>query len=124
MDDLAYLVPESNAAWLDGRGDGRVEAYEAYYSRTREALADGFDLEAANEVYPQWLAQRPARLLQMLNGPAVGKALVTILVLSIAAQAVPQLALRVPMGTCGALVAAFIVRLFFRRRGKSERSAR
>jgi hypothetical protein len=119
VDDLAYLVPESNAAWLEGRGDGRAEVYEAYYVRTRMALADRFDLQTANDEYPQWIARRPSSLLRALNAPAIGKALVTLVVLSIAARAVPHLALRLPMGTGGALAAVFALRIFVRRRARS-----
>jgi hypothetical protein len=118
MDDFAYLVRESNAAWLEGRGDGRVEAYEAYYASARKALADGFDLESANEEYPQWLTHRPARILQALSAPAVGKSLVTLALLAVASRALPHLALRLPFATCAPIVAAFVFRIYSRRRAR------
>ncbi|MEW6342969.1 MAG: hypothetical protein AB1704_20100 [Pseudomonadota bacterium] len=51
MEDLAYLVPDSTKAWLDGSGDGRFESYERYYRRALNRNKENLDVEAVNEEY-------------------------------------------------------------------------
>jgi hypothetical protein len=51
MEDLAYLVPDSAKAWLEGGGDGRFESYERYYRRALNSDKDELDVESVNEKY-------------------------------------------------------------------------
>lgn len=79
MEDLAYLVPESSAAWLSGQGDGRFRLYEKYYQNKLAALKSNFDLEKVNENFGQVAikvsTQPPqARISVLLGKAAVGLA--------------------------------------------------
>ncbi|MBU6486215.1 MAG: hypothetical protein KGQ57_00130 [Burkholderiales bacterium] len=122
MEDFAYLVQDSNAAWLEGRGDGRVEAYEGFYASERSDHSDDFDLEATNEQYAKWIADRPSRKLAMLNAPLFGRAAVALFSIYIAAKAFPVFASKLPYATGGLLVVAFVsLRVFHRQRRKSQR---
>ena|ERR1700754_4671388 len=58
MEDLAYLVPESTKAWLDGGGDGRFESYERYYRRALNREKENLDVEAVNEKYESFARAR------------------------------------------------------------------
>ena|ERR1700692_2525226 len=58
MDDLAYLVPESAKAWLDGQGDGRFQSYERYYRRASNRCKDDLDVEDLNEKYETYARDR------------------------------------------------------------------
>ncbi len=119
MDDFDYLVSESNAAWLDGRGDGRFEKYESFYRGARAQQAGEFDLEKANEQYAEAGGKSPSRLFSMASSPLFGQLAIALLAVFIAARAVPVLAHKVPYVTGGLLVAAFVaLRVFHRRRRK------
>lgn len=120
MDDYAYLVSDSNSAWLGGRGDGRFERYEKFYHAERASCGDRFDLEHANEAYSRWLANRPPRLA-FLARPAIGRVAVALFCVYMAAQLVPALAARAPQATGILLVVTFVgLRLMHRRRRKRK----
>ncbi|MFM0608762.1 hypothetical protein PQR05_29950 [Paraburkholderia sediminicola] len=119
MEDFDYVVRESNAAWLDGRGDGRFERYESFYQGMRAQQEDEFDLEKANEQYAETAGKSPSRLFSMANSPLFGQLAIALLAVFIASRAVPVLAQKVPYVTGGLLVAAFVaLRVFHRRRRK------
>lgn len=58
MLDLAYLLPESAKAWLEGHGDGRFESYERYYRRALKRGTDALDVEDLNEKYETYARAR------------------------------------------------------------------
>jgi hypothetical protein len=58
MEDLAYLVPDSAKAWLDGGGDGRFESYERYYRQASNRDKENLDVEAVNEKYGTYVGAR------------------------------------------------------------------
>ncbi|MCA8205240.1 hypothetical protein LGM71_29810 [Burkholderia sp. AU33545] len=119
MDDYAYLVAESNAAWLSGRGDGRFERYEQFYRTQCGAGADGFDLERTNEEYGEWVHRQPPRLLALLAKPAIGKVFVAIFCVYMAAQFVPMVAGQAPRASGVLLGATFVgLRIFHWRHRK------
>ena len=119
MDDLAWMVRDSASAWLHGYDDGRFAGYESFYRNARRAAPDGFDLEKLNEEYAQWVAERPGRVIALLNRPIVARALIAFTAVWVAAQALPHLADAAPKSTAGLLVAAFIaLRVFHRKRHK------
>jgi len=119
MDDLAYLVAESNAAWLDGRGDGRFERYERFYQSEREKLAETFELEQVNEAYPEWVGSQPPRMLGMLARPCFGKVLAALTCLYVGAQVVPAVSSAMPYKSTVLLGAVFVgLRVFHRKRRK------
>ncbi|PVX85820.1 hypothetical protein [Paraburkholderia unamae] len=115
MDDYGWLVRESAASWLRGGGDGRFQTYERFYRKARLQDA-GFDLEAANEDYGQWLEERPSRLVGALARPAVAHGLIMLVALWSASRALPTLASAAPKTTGVALVAAFIALRVMRQR--------
>ncbi|AKM45334.1 hypothetical protein NL30_36445 [Burkholderia contaminans] len=119
MDDLAYLVSESNAAWLEGRGDGRFERYERFYQSQRITQADSFELEQVNEAYPTWVGSQPPRVLGLLARPWFGKVLVALTCIYVGAQVVPVTSMAIPYKSTALLGAAFIgLRIFHWRRRK------
>lgn len=119
MEDFDYLVDESNAAWLDGRGDGRFQRYESFYQDARAQQAAAFNLETVNEKYAEAGGRPPSRLLSLVSSPLFAQLLIAMLAVFIASRAVPMLAQKVPFVTGGLLVAAFIaLRVFHRRRRK------
>jgi hypothetical protein len=119
MDDFDYLVSESNAAWLDGRGDGRFEQYEHFYRTERAGRAEGFDLEKANEDYTKWVGGKPSRLLGMLSAQWFGKVIIAFFCIYMASRAVPTLARAAPAATAVLLCSAFVaLRVFHRKRRK------
>ncbi|MFL9995238.1 hypothetical protein PQR34_32425 [Paraburkholderia sediminicola] len=121
MEDFDYLVRESNAAWLDGRGDGRFERYESFYHAARSQQAGEFDLEKANQQYAETAGKSPSRLFSMANSPLFGQLAIAMLAVFIASRAVPVLAQKVPYITGGLLAAAFVaLRVFHRRRRKRK----
>jgi hypothetical protein len=121
MDDFDYLARESNAAWLEGRGDGRFEHYERFYQSERQRQAAAFDLERANEGYPQWVAHQPSRLLSTLSAPWFGRVIVALFAVYIGSRAVPALASAAPAATGVLLVVAFAgLRVFHRRRRRQR----
>ncbi|MDQ7979988.1 hypothetical protein QYH69_22355 [Paraburkholderia sp. SARCC-3016] len=116
MEDFDYLAPDSAAAWLEGRGDGRFERYEQFYRLERSSSED-FDLESANEGYAEWAGRQLPRLTAMISGPWFGRVVVAFFSCYMAAQTVPMLASRVPFPTGAMLVVAFIgLRIFHRKR--------
>jgi hypothetical protein len=122
MEDLDYLVPESNAAWLDGRGDGRFERYEQFYQDERARLAEGFDLKKSNEGYEEWANRQPSRLLSMLSAPWFGRVAVVFFSLYMGSRLIPAVAKLQPVATGGLLIAAFVsLRVFHWRRRKQRR---
>ncbi|QGZ66977.1 hypothetical protein [Paraburkholderia acidisoli] len=117
MDDLAWMVRESAAAWLRGHGDARFPGYEAFYRDAWRAGTDNFDLEKLNEDYAKWVSERPSRLAIGLNRPIVGQALIGVLAAWIGAHTVPIAAGMAPKATAGLLVATFVaLRIFHRKR--------
>ncbi|TCK33432.1 hypothetical protein B0G84_7652 [Paraburkholderia sp. BL8N3] len=121
MEDFDYLARESNAAWLDGRGDGRFERYERFYQSERAANATGFDLEKANEGYVEWTSTQPSHLLSLLSAPWVGRVAVALFALYMGTRVVPQLAKAGPVVTGIGLIIAFVgLRVFHRRRRKAR----
>jgi hypothetical protein len=117
MEDFAYLAKESNAAWLDGRGDGRFEQYEKFYQSEREADAAGFDLERVNDCYGNFASDKPSSLLSLLSAPWVGRVAISLFALYMGTRIVPQLAKIGPAVTGIVLVVAFVgLRVFHRRR--------
>ncbi|MGF6812741.1 hypothetical protein OKW30_007958 [Paraburkholderia sp. Clong3] len=121
MEDFDYLVPESNAAWLDGRGDGRFERYERFYQSERAVDAAGFDLERTNEGYKEWASRQPSGLLSLVSAPWFGRVAVVFFCLYMGCPLVPGLAMAMPEATGAMLVAVFIgLRIFHRRRRKTN----
>lgn len=117
MEDFDYLAHDSNAAWLDGRGDGRFERYERFYHSARAQRADQFSLEKLNEEYVEWSSRQPARLLGLVSAPWVGRVAVTLFSVYMASQLVPSLAGKMPYATGAMLVVVFIgLRVFHWRR--------
>lgn len=117
MEDLAWMVRDSAAAWLRGRDDGRFAGYETFYRRALDADAAGFDLEKLNEDYAIWTSERPSRLVSLLNRPIVARALIAFLAVWIGAQTVPAAAGVAPKSTAAMLVVVFIgLRVFHRER--------
>jgi hypothetical protein len=121
MEDFAYLAKESNAAWLDGRGDGRFERYERFYQSERAGNAPSFDLEKANEGYVEFTSSQSSPLLSFLSAPWVGRVAIALFALYMGTRIVPQLAKVGPAVTGIGLVVAFVgLRVFNRRRRKSR----
>jgi hypothetical protein len=121
MEDLAWMVRDSAAAWLRGRDDGRFAGYETFYRRALDAHATAFDLEKLNEDYALWTSERPSRLVSLLNRPIVARALIAFLAVWIGAHTVPAAAGLAPKSTGVLLVAVFIgLRVFHRKRRKSR----
>ncbi|APA90634.1 hypothetical protein BJG93_33115 (plasmid) [Paraburkholderia sprentiae WSM5005] len=121
MEDFDYLVPESNAAWLDGRGDGRFERYERFYQSERAIDTAGFDLETTNEGYREWASRQPSRLLSSLSAPWFGRVAVVFFCLYMGCHLVPGLAKAMPEATGGMLLVVFIgLRMFHRRRSRKK----
>lgn len=121
MEDFDYLAGESNAAWLDGRGDGRFERYERFYQSERAANVAGFDLEKANEGYVEWASNQPSNLLSLLSAPWVGRSAIALFAVYMGSRLVPQLAKAVPAVTGVGLIVVFIgLRIFHRRRRKGR----
>ncbi|WP_176060323.1 hypothetical protein [Paraburkholderia sp. BCC1876] len=119
MEDFDYLVDDSNAAWLDGRGDGRFQRYENFYQDARVQQTAEFNLETVNEEYAKAGGRSASRLVSMVNSPLFAQLLIAILAVFIASRAVPVLAQKVPFVTGGLLVTAFVaLRVFHRRRRK------
>ncbi|HEM7888280.1 MULTISPECIES: hypothetical protein [Burkholderia] len=119
MDDLAYLVAESNAAWLEGRGDGRFERYERFYQAQRETRAESFELEQINEAYPDWVGSQPPPVLGMLARPWFGKVLVALTCMYVGTAAVPVVSTAIPYKSTALLGVAFIgLRIFHWKRRK------
>lgn len=117
MDDLAWMVRESAAAWLRGHGDARFPGYEAFYRDAWRAGTDSFDLEKLNEDYANCVSERPSRLAIGLNRPVVGQALIAVLAAWIGAHTVSIAAGMAPKATAGLLVATFVaLRVFHRKR--------
>ena len=121
MDDFAYLARESNAAWLDGRGDGRFDRYEKFYQNERAVNAAGFDLEKANEGYVDYVSNQPTRLLSLLSAPWVGRVTIALFALYMGTRVVPQLAKIGPAVTGIGLILAFIGLRVFHRRNRKRR---
>ncbi|MCO1368729.1 hypothetical protein [Burkholderia multivorans] len=121
MDDLAYLVADSSAAWLDGRGDGRFERYERFYRSEREKLADAFELEQVNEAYATWIGSQPSRVLGALSKPWFGKVLVALTCMYVGAQVVPAVSTAIPYKSTVLLGVAFVgLRIFHRQRRRAK----
>lgn len=121
MDDLAYLVAESNAAWLDGRGDGRFERYERFYQSQRETQAETFELEQVNEAYPEWVGAQPPPVLGLLARPWFGKVLVALTCMYVGAQVVPAVSTAIPYKSTALLGVAFVgLRIFHRKRRRTN----
>ncbi|WP_244259657.1 hypothetical protein [Paraburkholderia phenazinium] len=119
MDDFDYLASESNAAWLEGRGDGRFEQYERFYQTERTSKAESFDLEATNEGYATWAGARPSRVLRMVSAQWFGRVLVAFFCVYLASRTVPTLARAAPVATAVLLGTAFVaLRVFHRKRRK------
>ncbi|WP_175831154.1 hypothetical protein [Burkholderia cepacia] len=108
MDDLAYLIVESNAAWLDGRGDGRFERYERFYQSAREKQGETFDLEQVNKAYPEWVGTQAPPVVGMLSRPWFGKVVVTLTCMHIGAQAVPVMSAAIPYKSTVLLGGVFV----------------
>lgn len=70
MQDFAYLFPDSVAAWLRGRGDGRFQRYERHYRSDRASAnsPDAFDLEKSNLLFSQRFSGGKWRFVSALNG--------------------------------------------------------
>lgn len=121
MVDLAYLVAESNAAWLDGRGDGRFERYERFYHAQRESRAESFELEQVNEAYPDWVGSQQPPVLGLLARPWFGKVLVALTCMYVGGVAVPVVSSAIPYKSTALLGVAFIgLRVFHWKRRKSK----
>ncbi|WP_321794635.1 hypothetical protein [Caballeronia sp. J97] len=68
MRDFAYLFPDSVAAWLQGRGDGRFQRYERHYRSDRAASSpEIFDLEKSNLLFSQRFHGGKWRFVSVLN---------------------------------------------------------
>ncbi|AJW93779.1 hypothetical protein QHI69_37010 [Burkholderia gladioli pv. gladioli] len=121
MDDLAYLVAESNAAWLAGRGDGRFQRYERFYRSEREKQAAAFELEQVNEAYPDWVGSQPPRVIGMLARPWFGKVLVALTCMYVGAEVVPTVSSAMPYKSTALLCAVFVgLRIFHWKRRRAR----
>ncbi len=121
MDDLAYLVAESNAAWLAGRGDGRFQRYERFYRSEREKQAATFELEQVNEAYPDWVGSQPPRVIGMLASPWFGKVLVALTCMYVGAEVVPTVSSAMPYKSTALLCAVFVgLRIFHWKRRRAR----
>lgn len=121
MEDFAYLAKESNAAWLEGRGDGRFERYESFYQSERAADVAGFDLEKTNEGYGSFASSQPSPLLTFMSAPWVGRVSIALFALYMGTRVVPQLAKVGPAVTGIGLFAAFVsLRIYHRRNRKRQ----
>ena len=97
MEDLAWMVRESASAWLRGYGDERFGAYEDFYRKALCAPDKRRELETINKEYGQWVSERPGKLVQLLNRPLIGRALVGFFAVWIAAEALPHAAGLAPL---------------------------
>ena len=119
MEDLAWMVRESASAWLRGYGDERFGAYEDFYRKALCAPDKRRELETINKEYGQWVSERPGKLVQLLNRPLIGRALVGFFAVWIAAEALPHAAGLAPRSTAVVLGVAFVgLRIFHRKRRK------
>jgi len=119
VEDFDYLLPDSNAAWLDGRGDGRFEQYERFYQTERAGRADAFELETVNEAYALWAGQQPSVLLRMFSAQWFGRVLVAFFCVYMGSRAVPALAGAAPLATGVLLGSVFVgLRIFHWKRRK------
>jgi hypothetical protein len=117
VDDFAYLFRDSTAAYLRGVGDARFSRYERYYQQRREALADKFDLESANEEYVPPTPNRLASLVRVLDSRATSRILVGFLFAGLGASFLRTLGPHQPGGVGIAIVVAFVgMRMAYRRR--------
>ncbi|TDN59087.1 hypothetical protein [Paraburkholderia sp. BL10I2N1] len=121
MEDFDYLAPDSNAAWLDGRGDGRFERYEKFYQAEREQQAERFDLERSNEEYAKWRREQPSRLLSTLSAPWFGRVAVAFFSVYMGVGTVPALAGAAPYATGAMLIVTFVGLRVFHWRGRKQR---
>ncbi|MFM0076988.1 hypothetical protein PQQ86_38195 [Paraburkholderia sediminicola] len=121
MEDFDYLATDSNAAWLDGRGDGRFERYERFYHQERAQQAEKFDLEKTNEGYGEWASRQPALMLSLISGPWFGQVAVAFFSVYMGSRLVPALAGKLPVATGAMLAVAFVgLRVFHWRRRKRK----
>ncbi|MBN3776566.1 hypothetical protein G3O06_03175 [Burkholderia sp. Ac-20345] len=121
MDDFAYLVADSNAAWLNGRGDGRFERYERFYQARRETQMESFELEQINDAYPDWVGSQPPAWLGLLVKPWVGKVLVALTCMYVGAQVVPAVSTAIPYKSTVLLGVAFVaLRIFHWKRRRAR----
>ena len=121
MEDFDYLATDSNAAWLDGRGDGRFERYERFYQEERAQQAEKFDLEQTNEGYGEWVSRQPGRILSVMRGRWFGQVLIAFFSVYMGSRLVPTLAGRLPVATGAMLALAFVgLRVFHWRRRKRK----
>jgi hypothetical protein len=72
MQDFAYLFPDSVAAWLRGRGDGRFQRYEKHYRSDRGTapIPEAFDLEKSNLLFSRRFGGDKCRFVSVLNSKA------------------------------------------------------
>jgi hypothetical protein len=110
------MVRDSASAWLRGYGDPRFIQYESFYRKALTTTESGIELEQINDEYASWTAQRPGRLISLLNRPIVAHALIAFTTVWIAGHAVPHLAVIAPKSTAGLLVAFIGLRVFHRKR--------
>jgi hypothetical protein len=82
MQDIAYLFPDSAAAWLEGRGDARFQRYERHYRADRATVQsqEAFDLEQSNIRFAQRFGSSRRQFAAASKSKAFG-ALATFLIL-------------------------------------------
>jgi hypothetical protein len=118
MDDLAYLVPESARAWLEGHGDGRFESYERYYRRALNRGMDALDVEGFNKQYETYARERVKA-----SAVKVGHYLVTVTVIGFGLYLLAKVVVSgsdvAPKMTGVLLLAGIVARKVFQRRQRA-----
>ncbi|WGS55103.1 hypothetical protein LFL96_34700 (plasmid) [Paraburkholderia sp. D15] len=121
MDDFDYVVRDSNAAWLDGRGDGRFERYESFYQDSRAKQADEFDLEKTNEAFAKVAGRSPSRLFALASSPNFARLAIALLAVFITSRTVPLVAVKLPYATACMLAGALVALRIFHRRKRNRK---
>jgi len=118
MHDLAYLVPDSAKAWLEGHGDGRFESYERYYRRALKHAIEELSVEDVNAQYEAY-AQNQARKAVV----KVGNYLVIITAIWFGLYLIGKVIVSTsdvaPKTTGALLLAAIVARKVFQRRHRA-----
>lgn len=121
MEDLAYLVPESSAAWLSGQGDGRFRRYEKYYQHKLADLKSNFDLEKVNEAFEQVAGATPAQPPQARISVLLGKAAVGLFAIY-AVSLVLKAASHINPAASGVVVIGILIGLRKIRKNQTRRT--
>lgn len=119
MEDLAYLVRESSAAWLGGHGDGRFKAYENFYRHELDTRKRHFDLEKVNEDFERVATDASNMPPAARTGAVVGKAAIGIFVIYLVSLVLKQTS-QISPAASGAVVIAILFGLRKMRRKQQK----